>query len=410
MNKPVAENAKSAASSRYRRVRRLALLLASVVLGSALVLATISHGIIGVLAFLGLVVVVGVAFFVLCVAIALVVWVLLLPVWIVHELGHAVAALAVGWRVVQFHVRPVVLVRHEGRFRLGLRWSSALPIGYVFAHPTTVQTSLRPMALYLAGGILANLFATGLCVAVILLPLLTATPPRLSLTTFLLAGQAVLNLVYVVINLFPSTSAGTPTDGKQLLGLIALSRAQRWELFFIRPGLGGALFNGVRPRDWNLEFLERLRSRSSDPAEQANAALCAYHRALDRGEVERAGQLLELALAWVGDGRGSDRSAILAEAAYFSSFHRHEAGEARRWLHQVNVRELEEHTFLRAAAAVLLAEGLFTEAANSAQKALRRLKRSLDPGGAAAERDWLQAIIEECCDRFGPEVSWERFN
>jgi hypothetical protein len=48
----------------------------------------------------------------------------------------------------------------------------------------------------------------------------------------------------------------------------------------------------------------------------------------------------------------------------------------------------------RAEAAVLLAQGQFDRAIARAEQGLDSSRKSVDPGGAEAERCWLQAIID----------------
>jgi hypothetical protein len=57
--------------------------------------------------------------------------------------------------------------------------------------------------------------------------------------------------------------------------------------------------------------------------------------------------------------------------------------------------QVEEQTLLRAEAAVLLAEERYVEASETVQRALTALPQSADPGGALAEKDWLDDLHTE---------------
>jgi hypothetical protein len=83
------------------------------------------------------------------------------------------------------------------------------------------------------------------------------------------------------------------------------------------------------------------------------------------------------------------------EAAYFEARHRQDAAAARQWLNQAPKDGVEPQTYLRAEAAVLLAEGRYREAAVIATAALVVLPKSADPGGAIAEKEWLESILAE---------------
>ena len=74
--------------------------------------------------------------------------------------------------------------------------------------------------------------------------------------------------------------------------------------------------------------------------------------------------------------------------------HHHDTTIARAWFSQVRPGEVEEHTRERAEAATLLAEWQFAQAIAVAEQGLASSRKSMDQGGAKAERDWLLAIID----------------
>jgi hypothetical protein len=89
-------------------------------------------------------------------------WLFLLFAWVpvifVHELGHAIAALAVGWRVQVFHVAPVALRLHPFSAMFATSLSGPDVAGSVFATPSDERTltRLRDMTIG-AGGPLMSL-------------------------------------------------------------------------------------------------------------------------------------------------------------------------------------------------------------------------------------------------------------
>jgi len=128
--------------------------------------------------------------------------------------------------------------------------------------------------------------------------------------------------------------------------------------------------HGVRPRDWDAGLAALLEPPEGSREEYL--LLLAYYHTYDRGDIERARRLLDRAIALLSEGSVFNPTLIRAEAAYPFS--------------------LEEHTRRRAEAAVRFAEGRYAEAVAAAEAGIDAVPRSRDPGGAKAERDWLEAV------------------
>jgi hypothetical protein len=159
--------------------------------------------------------------------------------------------------------------------------------------------------------------------------------------------------------------------------------------------LHGALLDGIRPRDWNSAYVEAMLTARTGTAQDAMANLFAYYHAKDTGQIDLAGELIDLA---VGQRQGYPLALhphILLEAAYFEGRYRHNAVTAREWLQQAQGGQVESQTRLRAEAAAFWAEGRFADAVAKAQEGLALLPESADPGGALAEGDWIRDIQEE---------------
>jgi hypothetical protein len=359
--------------------------------------------------------------FVLCVLIWIG-WVLLFMAMIaLHELGHALAAVSVRWHILQVRVGAFVLVRQGGIFSLRFTSKRSSQPAYVLVCPADTRRYFLKACIFSSGGVVANLVIALVCTLLLLSQtaflddfnhkgykaIIQIFLPTDNWVAALLGSTVLVNLFFVVTNLIPINNSLLPSDGKQLIGVLV-----SW-LFGVappviqRPGLGGMLFYGVRPRKWDAECVMRLQSPTEDAATGARGGLFGYYYALDRGQPEQAGELLDRALVSVAEAQGTDRSAILLEAAYFEGFHRQNPVVARKWLHQVKINELREYTFLRGAAAVLLAEGLFADAAASVKAALAQVKRSIDFGGVQAEKDWLKAILATCRERIKQEEAEE---
>jgi hypothetical protein len=328
----------------------------------------------------------------------------------IHELGHLIAVVIVRWRVLHVVIGPFTWEKQGDRFRLRLTSRRSSSWGHVTWFPIGLRRYHLRWGICCSGGILANLLVALVCLIVLLAyhssPNALISVEEQSVFRFFLKPDhwtmavvqeaLFMNLVYAMMNSIPHQNGKFTSDGGLLLGLLLPKEPRGAVTLLVRPGLGGTLFHGARPRKWDGEVIQQLLHSACTSLEKADAQLCAYYRALDREQLEEAGTLLEQALSSVDDLKGHVRGAILVEAAYFEGFHRRNATRARKWLHQAAIRELQEHTFLRAAAAVLLAEGLFAAAAASAETALAKAEQSLDRGAVLAEKQWLRTIRDTC--------------
>jgi hypothetical protein len=144
------------------------------------------------------------------------------PLLLLHELGHALAARLLGWRVSEI---VIGFGRELSRFRVGatrvrLR---AVPVeGYVLLSPRSTRRARSKQAfIYFAGPL------TELLVLAVLAPLLDFTPPSPSdgVGRIALSSLAVTAALGALCTLFPYRSLGNPSDGLGVL-LSCLSSEQ----------------------------------------------------------------------------------------------------------------------------------------------------------------------------------------
>jgi hypothetical protein len=331
----------------------------------------------------------------------------------VHEVGHLVAAGVVRFPIVGIRVWPLHRTCDPVWPELRLDTSDSLPAGFV---QVTIHDgiALRPrMLLFLAGGPLANLLVGLLCLVLagfanrampsrdvvvrqggswgVLEPVLPQnwTNYWFNVTGFVALGIGVANLV-------PHRWRRWDSDGAQLLHWLRSGPPAERDL--ITRTLHLAMRQGYRPRQWHHSLVRGLLLARRGGAQDVLANLYGCYHALDTGQYEEAGRLLDLAFSQREFGAGMYRAAILVEVAYFENRYRRNPWAGRVWLGRVPPGSVEKHTRLRAEAAVLLAEGSYAEAAATAEAALAAVPQSADPGGSAAEAEWLQHLLSESRD------------
>lgn len=194
---------------------------------------------------------------------------------LVHELGHAAAAVICGWRIIIFGVRPVALRFRNPALVLGGKRSFPHVRGFVVAVPDQagVLTRRRWVA-FIAGGPAASLLFA-LYLGLLALAFAHAALPT-AYTKFLAAlcaGFGIHSFCTCVRTLLPR---GPATDGAKLLA----ARARTKPLPQLSVGFWVAVLMRyrIRARDlpgWMVEALQ------TDPAQQRSHASIAIARLLD---------------------------------------------------------------------------------------------------------------------------------
>lgn len=309
-----------------------------------------------------------------------------------HELGHLIGGWLVGFRFMLFIVGPLKIAREGEAVRVRLNKDIFLYGGLASAMPTDDRDLPRRLAVIIAGGPLTSLLL-GLISLGLFIWLNTTIPAESLWSSFtfyaLVFGFG--NLALFVATSLPGKTSGFDTDGAQLLD--ALRGGHRAERKWLMAAIVAASTDGVRPRYWKAEYLERLLALREGGPDDVMLNYLGYYHFLDVGQIRRAGGLLDLCLEQAASFPPAVRPMLFAEAAYFHAFHQHNASAARQFLPSATGGMLEAHTRLRAEAAVLLAEGRFVESVEKARAGLAGVEKSWDKGGALAEQEWLAEIV-----------------
>ncbi len=318
----------------------------------------------------------------------------------VHELGHLVAGRHAGFHLLRFAFSFFMITRTPdglrpdfGRGHMG---------GYVVCVPEHDDDLAHRWQLFVLGGPIATLFQfIILLLAVWLLHTFMQLPVSVVLWLFLVALFVLYILLLTVV---PFSFGGALNDG----AIIRILRqgGDRAEFLLTQVRLLAQSAGGKRPCELNAELITLLSDLSLDGSESMLANVTLYEHALDSGDVTTAAVYLDNALACLLEHPQLATAALpLLEAAYFEAIFGHNATNARSWLELSKIQKptpgwlAKPQDFLRAEAAVLLAEGQHQAARAYAQKALARLEQDYDIGHTIAEREWLEQIITKAGER-----------
>jgi hypothetical protein len=164
---------------------------------------------------------------------------------------------------------------------------------------------------------------------------------------------------------------------------------------------------GVRPRDVEPALVAGSLIVADGTPPNVEDRLYAYYAALDRQDTETAGALIRLMGAGGAPPSRWVRSALAAESAYFLARYRREPAAAREVLRRFRGAAHEPEPFVRAAAAIFLAEGRRSAARAVLQQlreavTRRRSKTGLD---RFLYDDWASMLAEASAPPTGR--SWD---
>jgi Peptidase family M50 len=299
---------------------------------------------------------------------------------LLHEVGHLVAGLQVGFDFRVIVAGPLMLSRESKGYRFRLLPSRTFGGGFTAMNPMQPEDLRRRFTIFVAGGPL---------VTFILLLASWLMPWGIIPATLLLA-----NLLIAASSWIPYVTKGQPTDAK-MIQLLQREGAPSDRLAAILY-LMAVDANGVRPRDWPQGLMQKLTAHSEDTAYRSAGFLYRYLYVRDAGDVSEAAAALEALLAAESDGRPDLRRVYFAEAAYFQGSVAHNAALAKAWL--ADARNVKQAIRLEgwdaaAMAGIAIAEGNQAQARAEIARAIEYLDRRAGKNGSvAAARDRLIAL------------------
>src|SRR5262249_18810055 len=135
------------------------------------------------------------------------------------------------------------------------------------------------------------------------------------------------------------------TDGSKLARL--LRGGATLARFQAQVQIGTAILQGLRPREWEPEWIDALTALTDDTADTVNSHLLAYRWALDRGDAQQAEKYLATAVKLRNRVSQVDRANILVEAAYVEMRYHANAQNAEQWIKKLGTDQKRAQPLLR---------------------------------------------------------------
>lgn len=323
----------------------------------------------------------------------------------VHEAGHVLGGKLAGFRFFLFVVGPLQIQRLSDRLEVRLNRNLALAGGLAGCVPQGSWKLRRRTLLMVAGGPLASLVTGGAALLLHRALGLRGLSPDHGLAA-LYGAQALLmygggSLAVGFGTLIPARASGFLTDGARLLQLAwGGAKAERDVALLAFVAFSQA---GQRPRDWDPSLIEPAEALADGSLFEGMAHLLLYNRALDCGDLAAARAHLKRTLALAKKLPTVLHTTLWLEAAWFEAAYRRDAAAAQRWLlFAKKGSPPPAHTRLRAEAAYLLLLGKPAAAAARANLARDILaQRRIEPGTAAAQREWLEELFPDLFNPLG---------
>ncbi len=308
---------------------------------------------------------------------------------ILHESGHLLAGLTMGYRFRQLRVGPLLLyVRIPGR---GLRagWAQRARGGHCAMIPNGRRSTWHEACWLLAAGSFVTCLLGGVSVACLVGGVWNARQP--SLVGVALYEFAVASMISLYVNAVPYMSANATRDFAWLWWLLRNPNT-REQAMAVRH-VSEMLAQGTRPRDLPEDLLARVLEVPAPPVLVVLASMQLYYRQIDLRQAPEAIATLDELARRIRRKRARLIASFQVEVAFFIARYRYEGRRANAILAKVRSRQVERSRLLRARAAAALAMGEWAQAESYVVEARRQLVSHVEQGLSFAEDAWLQQIL-----------------
>ncbi|HKU25668.1 MAG TPA: M50 family metallopeptidase, partial [Candidatus Sulfotelmatobacter sp.] len=323
---------------------------------------------------------------------------LALPIITIHELGHAIAGLALGMRLSAFVVGPFEWRISDGRWIFRFNAAGILAGGGVtgivpgstgFARQNYVRMALA--------GTLANVLS-GFVALLVAFSVRADSPWQAGGNLALFGGWS---LVLGSLNLIPLRTANGYSDGAKVFQI--LSKGAWGDFHKTAAMVGSTLVTPLRPRDYDINAIQRAAATIRQGYYALLLRLFVSSYFLDQHLLADAGNALTEAESIYNDS-ASDMPAELYTAFVFgNAFICRDAASARQWWTRMECKKPTRLgvDYWRAAAALYWIEGDLANARDAMAKS-EALAQCLPEAGAYEFDRYCNSLLRKAIDAGPP--------
>jgi hypothetical protein len=293
-----------------------------------------------------------------------------LPVCVaLHEVGHLLAGLLVGWEFRYLLAGPLAISKEAKGLEFSLAHRRLLGGGRVLMVPRGLESLRRNQLIVIAGGPIIT--------AVMFIPVLVLPWNQFTI------GLCVANALVAIGSWAPMTIGAEAADAKLF---IRFARSPS-ESFAAISQLWALDYAGTKPSDWPPQLVNRLALRVEDDSCGTAARQLRYLYLRECGDSSEASVALESVLAVANKLTPDERRRYFSEAAFFQGVFRRNSALAKEWLDEarrVKVSLPERDWEDYALAAIAVAEGQPEAARPHFLRVIRILDRTPGNSGSVA--------------------------
>jgi hypothetical protein len=318
----------------------------------------------------------------------------LLVIITLHELGHTVAGLGFGMKLRAFFVGPFQWWIREGKWEFQFKPTKILEGGGATGLVPATSTPHRWRDLcVIAAGPLVTL-VTGGGAMWITLKVRIDSPLQVQ-GVMALAGAW--SLIGGVSNLLPFRITDSYSDGAQILQV--LSNGPWGDFHRVVAVIGSSLVTPLRPRDYDIETIQRLAQSITQGVQALLLRLHASSYFIDQGRPSEAAQALKQAELVYDRSASTIPAELLTVFVFGNAYLLRDATKAREWWTRMEAKKPTRFNvdYWRAASALHWIEGNLREA-NEAWEKSNALAQQLPQAGAYEFDRYECALLRKAID------------
>jgi Peptidase family M50 len=299
----------------------------------------------------------------------------LLPVWFfvvigIHELGHLAGGMRRGMRFLLLIVGPFQFSQSASGIRFTWVFNLGTFGGLAAALPNP-ERPLRPQMLSLiAGGPLASLL-----LAIIAGIVFMAGDGRLAVHALVIGLMSAMIFLATAI---PSRAGGFMSDGRQFIELL-----RDGEIVMARQRMTSLMaqsMSGIRPRDWDADWLQaECQNASGDPVQMVATRQMAFAMAVDGGNTAHANEHADWLAAHYTDYPIGFRQSLCIELGLFA-LSKGDVNAAKQWQAHSKGGVVDKSRRALFEAELAMADGDTDLARKQAAEAQKFLHKGMDAG------------------------------
>ena len=304
-----------------------------------------------------------------------------------HEVGHFVAAMLVGFDVKVPVLGPIALSKAGSRVSFGVRRRDGT-FGFMGVNLGIrgVRKLRRRLIFYVVSGPLADLISVSVVAVILGVDALRGLPAWFE-AIMLLWG--VVSGIQLVGSLLIRSHDGVLLDGARL-NMLTTSRKCTRRLICILA-IDARRLAGYRPKTWKRTWVQAAASGKDMTYDAFYGCWQAFAWANDCEDSKKAGQYLEACLRNARIAPKNFRETLIAQASLFQAWSRHDAEKAEKWLALVtSPTKLAPLDQIKVTVALRWAQNRIDEAFASWDEGLALIKALPVGSQEGSEQGWIE--------------------